>query len=123
MKPEIRIVHIVAPAIIETDPENFRETVQRLTGKHEKSGTVDRKRAPESASLEVRSIDEYLIQPASKKVKIEEEKEPELGCVDNAPPAYDYGVVDAIFEEICQMPSILLGSLYGDILSEELICL
>ncbi|KAK2637161.1 hypothetical protein Ddye_031953 [Dipteronia dyeriana] len=32
-KPKIRIVHIFAPEIIKTDAENFRELVQRLTGK------------------------------------------------------------------------------------------
>ncbi|KAI3448949.1 hypothetical protein Pfo_005614 [Paulownia fortunei] len=32
-KPKIRIIHIVAPEIIKTDVENFRELVQRLTGK------------------------------------------------------------------------------------------
>ncbi|KAI3444931.1 hypothetical protein Pfo_001596 [Paulownia fortunei] len=33
LKPKIRIIHIVAPEIIKTDVENFRELVQRLTGK------------------------------------------------------------------------------------------
>ncbi|CAA0812696.1 VQ motif-containing protein 25 [Striga hermonthica] len=32
-KPKIRIIHIFAPEIIKTDAENFRELVQRLTGK------------------------------------------------------------------------------------------
>ncbi|XP_077211252.1 VQ motif-containing protein 25-like [Tasmannia lanceolata] len=34
-KPKIRIVHIFAPEIIKTDVANFRELVQRLTGKPE----------------------------------------------------------------------------------------
>lgn len=33
VKPKIRIIHIVAPEIIKTDVGNFRELVQRLTGK------------------------------------------------------------------------------------------
>ncbi|KAL2458250.1 vq motif-containing protein 25 [Abeliophyllum distichum] len=33
IKPKIRIIHIVAPEIIKTDVQNFRELVQRLTGK------------------------------------------------------------------------------------------
>lgn len=40
-KPKIRIIHIYAPEIIKTDAANFRELVQRLTGKpedHEKRG-------------------------------------------------------------------------------------
>lgn len=32
-KPKIRIIHIFAPEIIKTDVSNFRELVQRLTGK------------------------------------------------------------------------------------------
>ncbi|KAE9590483.1 hypothetical protein Lalb_Chr20g0108211 [Lupinus albus] len=34
-KPKIRIIHIYAPEIIKTDAANFRELVQRLTGKSE----------------------------------------------------------------------------------------
>lgn len=33
LNPKIRIVHIYAPEIIKTDAKNFRELVQRLTGK------------------------------------------------------------------------------------------
>ncbi|KAK8916832.1 hypothetical protein KSP39_PZI023057 [Platanthera zijinensis] len=32
-KPKIRVVHVFSPEIIKTDPANFRELVQRLTGK------------------------------------------------------------------------------------------
>lgn len=35
LKPKIRIIHIYAPEIIKTDAANFRELVQRLTGKPE----------------------------------------------------------------------------------------
>lgn len=37
-KPKIRIIHIYAPEIIKTDAANFRELVQRLTGKPEDEG-------------------------------------------------------------------------------------
>ncbi|URE09628.1 VQ motif [Musa troglodytarum] len=33
LKPEIRVVHVSSPEIIKTDAANFRELVQRLTGK------------------------------------------------------------------------------------------
>ncbi|CAL9055767.1 unnamed protein product [Musa banksii] len=33
LKPEIRVVHVNSPEIIKTDAANFRELVQRLTGK------------------------------------------------------------------------------------------
>ena len=32
-RPKIRIIHIIAPEIIKTDVANFRDLVQRLTGK------------------------------------------------------------------------------------------
>ncbi|KAL6603821.1 hypothetical protein ACP70R_044182 [Stipagrostis hirtigluma subsp. patula] len=32
-RPKIKIIHIIAPEIIKTDVANFRELVQRLTGK------------------------------------------------------------------------------------------
>ncbi|KAF2289474.1 hypothetical protein GH714_036513 [Hevea brasiliensis] len=37
-KPKVRIVHIFAPEIIKTDVANFRELVQRLTGKPAEKG-------------------------------------------------------------------------------------
>ncbi|XP_054814247.1 VQ motif-containing protein 25-like [Prosopis cineraria] len=37
-KPKIRIIHVYAPEIIKTDVANFRELVQRLTGKPEDEG-------------------------------------------------------------------------------------
>ncbi|KAK9124996.1 hypothetical protein Scep_013842 [Stephania cephalantha] len=40
LKPKIRIVHIFAPEVIKTDVENFRELVQRLTGKPAERKTV-----------------------------------------------------------------------------------
>ncbi|CAN6163448.1 unnamed protein product [Urochloa humidicola] len=33
MRPKIKIIHIIAPEIIKTDVANFRDLVQRLTGK------------------------------------------------------------------------------------------
>lgn len=44
-KPKIRIIHIFAPEIIKTDAANFRELVQRLTGKPvERRGGKKKKR-------------------------------------------------------------------------------
>ncbi|XP_040381077.1 uncharacterized protein LOC107304365 [Oryza brachyantha] len=34
-RPKIRIIHIIAPEIIKTDVANFRELVQRLTGRRQ----------------------------------------------------------------------------------------
>nr|GMC88725.1 VQ motif-containing protein 25-like [Ipomoea batatas] len=43
--PKIRIIHIFAPEIIKTDVENFRELVQRLTGKPPEKQSGGKKRA------------------------------------------------------------------------------
>jgi hypothetical protein len=40
-KPKIRIIHIFAPEIIKTDVANFRELVQRLTGKPIEKGNCN----------------------------------------------------------------------------------
>ncbi|KAF9680707.1 hypothetical protein SADUNF_Sadunf06G0149500 [Salix dunnii] len=50
-KPKIRIIHIFAPEIIKTDAANFRELVQRLTGKPtgQKEGC---KRKPRTARVQ-----------------------------------------------------------------------
>ncbi|KAC9612063.1 hypothetical protein R6Q59_025746 [Mikania micrantha] len=59
-KPKIRIIHIFAPEIIKTDVANFRELVQRLTGKPtEKKKLKTRKQSHKrsgfsSVGLEVR---------------------------------------------------------------------
>ncbi|KAA0043729.1 VQ motif-containing protein 25-like [Cucumis melo var. makuwa] len=45
-KPKIRIIHIFAPEIIKTDVANFRELVQRLTGKPEAITTQEDKILP-----------------------------------------------------------------------------
>ncbi|PRQ44479.1 hypothetical protein RchiOBHm_Chr3g0479721 [Rosa chinensis] len=43
-KPKIRIIHIFAPEIIKTDVANFRELVQRLTGKPSDNGCTNNKK-------------------------------------------------------------------------------
>lgn len=51
-KPKIRIIHIFAPEIIKTDVANFRELVQRLTGKPtEKKKLKTRKESHQSLNL------------------------------------------------------------------------
>lgn len=55
VKPKIRIIHIFAPEIIKTDAANFRELVQRLTGKptenKKNSPMISKKRSRSSASI------------------------------------------------------------------------
>ncbi|OVA13059.1 VQ [Macleaya cordata] len=49
-KPKIRIVHIFAPEIIKTDVANFRELVQRLTGKPSSDGKICKKQKARKSS-------------------------------------------------------------------------
>ncbi|KAL3832891.1 hypothetical protein ACJIZ3_007627 [Penstemon smallii] len=60
LKPKIRIIHIVEPEIIKTDVQNFREIVQRLTGKR-----VERKGSTKKANHV--SSDQALLQKTTKK--------------------------------------------------------
>lgn len=53
-KPEIRVVHIFPPEIIMTDPANFRELVQKLTGKPKK----EKKKTTELIKNEVKEEEE-----------------------------------------------------------------
>ncbi|XP_038906267.1 VQ motif-containing protein 25 [Benincasa hispida] len=52
-KPKIRIIHIFAPEIIKTDVANFRELVQRLTGK---PATAEEKILPEEIQPETVAV-------------------------------------------------------------------
>ncbi|XP_055815096.1 VQ motif-containing protein 25-like [Solanum dulcamara] len=51
LKPKIRIIHIIAPEIIKTDVENFRELVQRLTGKNAEREVKGKKAKKERKKL------------------------------------------------------------------------
>ncbi|KAL1293558.1 hypothetical protein HN51_054212 [Arachis hypogaea] len=53
-KPKIRIIHIYAPEIIKTDVENFRELVQKLTGKPTSEDQSTRKKKKKQPSTKTR---------------------------------------------------------------------
>lgn len=125
MRPKIRIVHIVAPEVIQTDAENFRDLVQKLTGKHAEMGG-DRKKAvmaasPENGSPEEGSVNEYLSPEFGKRVKLEAAEAAELESrVENSGALF--GDLDAFMQELCEMPLIPLGSFHGDPFAEEAVC-
>ncbi|XP_054782157.1 VQ motif-containing protein 17-like [Prosopis cineraria] len=56
MKPKIRIIHIFAPEIIQTDVHNFRKLVQRLTGKPTAIQNYSRKTKQETRVSESRDV-------------------------------------------------------------------
>ncbi|KAG7561515.1 VQ motif [Arabidopsis thaliana x Arabidopsis arenosa] len=49
IKPKIRIIHIFAPEIINTDVKNFRTLVQSLTGKPEITKTGSKKKVTKTS--------------------------------------------------------------------------
>ncbi|KAK4253643.1 hypothetical protein QN277_010291 [Acacia crassicarpa] len=55
LKPKIRVIHVDAPKIIQTDAAYFRDLVQRLTGK---PGDIDQKTPPTSKDLIMEKVDE-----------------------------------------------------------------
>nr|KYP59173.1 hypothetical protein KK1_014604 [Cajanus cajan] len=65
-KPKIKIVHIYAPKIIKIDVANFRELVQRLTGKPKDEGGVRDKskttltKDPTKKTLILKEDEEFL---------------------------------------------------------------
>ncbi|CAA7408005.1 unnamed protein product [Spirodela intermedia] len=125
MRPKIRIVHIVAPEIIQTDAENFRDLVQKLTGKHAERGGGRKKAAraasPENGSPVEGSLNEYLSPELGKRVKLEAAEAAELEMrVENSGALF--ADLDAFMQELCEMPSIPLGSFHGDPFSEEAVC-
>ncbi|XP_072970059.1 VQ motif-containing protein 25-like [Typha angustifolia] len=86
MKPKIRIVHIFAPEIIKTDVENFRELVQRLTGKPTKGIDGRNKKKKAAAAARPRAIHPPEYREASQVENVkretgeeEEEEEEEEG--------------------------------------------
>ncbi|KAL9685957.1 hypothetical protein QQ045_023412 [Rhodiola kirilowii] len=73
-KPQVRIIHIFAPEIIKTDPANFRELVQRLTGKPSVSREKLTKKRPKSGGRRV-VAEEDNIRSKVETVKSEEAAE------------------------------------------------
>ncbi|KAK3036590.1 hypothetical protein RJ639_031207 [Escallonia herrerae] len=63
IKPKIRIIHIVAPEIITTDVANFRELVQRLTGKPARDSKGSTEKASRS-SAPPKSLGTYHSEPS-----------------------------------------------------------
>ncbi|XP_010265905.1 PREDICTED: VQ motif-containing protein 25-like [Nelumbo nucifera] len=59
-KPKIRIIHIFAPEVIKTDAANFRELVQRLTGK-----PTDRKSRKDNKSRIMEAKQDQPVQAAT----------------------------------------------------------
>ncbi|MQL74253.1 hypothetical protein Taro_006626 [Colocasia esculenta] len=141
LKPKIRIVHIVAPEVIQTDAANFRDLVQRLTGKHTRRGADGggRKRATGAAKVGVDvkpkvpglcdvtavmgSLEGYRECPSAEfgeKVKVEVETEG-LWMSDNT-GAFFGGLaadLDGFMQGLGELPLIPLSASHVDLFGEE----
>ncbi|XP_078443189.1 uncharacterized protein LOC144712762 [Wolffia australiana] len=122
-RPKVRIVHLAAPRIIQTDVEKFREVVQRLTGKQ--SRARERKTEAEAAlGTSNRSeafSGEWSPPPPEKKLKRAEE-ESLSGLLDNYGTFSDFGVIDAFFQDMRETLPFPLSSTAVDVFSEGSVC-
>ncbi|CAK9148465.1 unnamed protein product [Ilex paraguariensis] len=66
-KPKIRIIHIFAPEIIKTDVANFRELVQRLTGKPTENSSTKKKTKHTRKEEPIRTLPH---KPVAKKMEL-----------------------------------------------------
>ncbi|XP_072980330.1 VQ motif-containing protein 25-like isoform X2 [Typha angustifolia] len=104
LKPKIRIVHIFAPEIIKTDPANFRELVQRLTGKPSKiiesrKKKKDKKALPATANAEATMRCKQEDVGVKRELdKEEEERELWVGSNSGAGFLRELGEMDGFFQ-------------------------
>ncbi|KAF8395912.1 hypothetical protein HHK36_019867 [Tetracentron sinense] len=125
-KPKIRIIHIFAPEIIKTDVANFRELVQRLTGKSSD---------PEGSKKKTRSINKsktLFCKPTRKKMglrngfqspdqygeRIKEEEE-EIWGVENSSSFFGgFADLDGYIQGLCEFPLLPLNSSHLNVLGD-----
>ncbi|CAL9120922.1 unnamed protein product [Musa textilis] len=86
LKPEIRVVHVSSPEIIKTDAANFRELVQRLTGKPT-IGIGKNKKKKKKKTRTLRMTAEGEVAPRCKPLEVmggQKEMHEEYGCGEGA---------------------------------------
>jgi len=124
VKPKIRIIHIYAPEIIKTDAANFRELVQRLTGKpeeHEKGGARSKSKTappPSKDSMDLNLKKAMIMQEDEKdflslqngiSVKKNENEEEEIWRRSKSNEKFNgfldgFSELDGFMEELSTMP-------------------
>ncbi|WOL12365.1 VQ motif-containing protein 25-like [Canna indica] len=110
-RPKIRVVHVFAPEIIKTDAANFREVVQRLTGKPATtaSGKIKKKRRVCLATTvkDVLSKPDYECERGVKRDQMEEKINVEL-CMEKRISGSDlcreFGEIDGFLQELSGVP-------------------
>lgn len=110
-KPKVRIIHLFAPEIIKTDVSNFRELVQRLTGKpsaQKHDQEVPTKTASRHQHKITRSSNVSLITSEDKPKKVMKEG---VGLCREETPAGDYlggfSDLEGFVSDFSQFPTLL----------------
>ncbi|KAJ4778869.1 VQ motif protein [Rhynchospora pubera] len=97
MVPKVRIIHIIAPDVIKTDVSNFRDLVQRLTGKPTKSiGSARKKR--KSQCIDSTYTPEKKPKIEEQTIKLEEVEDSKV-WFDASSPSISNGYLKSLEEE------------------------
>ncbi|XP_028799639.1 VQ motif-containing protein 25-like [Neltuma alba] len=84
LKPKIRIIHVYAPEIIKTDAANFRELVQRLTGKPEDDEEEKGRKRKTTKTPPKRSLDPVIgFQTKQGMMVVEDQQEQDFTALQN----------------------------------------
>ncbi|KAF8403905.1 hypothetical protein HHK36_012011 [Tetracentron sinense] len=132
LKPKIRIIHIFAPEIIKTDVANFRELVQRLTGKPSDPIKGSRKKKRRSvASVESRTLCskptetmglrdgfDHDHSPDQYRERIKEEEERIWGGENSSSFFGGFADLDGFIQELNEYPLLPLNASHMDVFGE-----
>ncbi|CAA0827144.1 VQ motif-containing protein 17 [Striga hermonthica] len=109
IKPKIRIIHVIAPEIIKTDVENFRELVQRLTGKPEELKKADKLLSRVLTCRDPESTGGSDVVPVLQETQMKKEVE-EIHEADNSNSYLSFWrEVDGFLQEPNETPLLSLG--------------
>ncbi|KAK4379620.1 hypothetical protein RND71_001482 [Anisodus tanguticus] len=117
LKPKIRIIHIIAPEIIKTDIEHFRDLVQRLTGKNAAQQVKEKKAKRErhqKKNIESSPQDHHqqhqhmnMLQGTTNyRMKEEETSEGIYGSVENSSNGFlsGFGSMEGFIQDLGEFP-------------------
>ncbi|WOG98139.1 hypothetical protein DCAR_0417480 [Daucus carota subsp. sativus] len=117
--PKIRIIHIFAPEIIKTDVANFRELVQRLTGKpssqHTTVGAAKKKRQTRTINCPALAVPKKLeirtgFRPAELRERIKGEEEIWGGANSGGGFLGGFADLDGFMQELNAFPILPLDA-------------
>eukprot|EP00268_Persea_americana_P058518 TRINITY_DN70834_c0_g1_i1.p1 TRINITY_DN70834_c0_g1~~TRINITY_DN70834_c0_g1_i1.p1 ORF type:complete len:149 (-),score=17.60 TRINITY_DN70834_c0_g1_i1:25-471(-) len=117
-KPKIRIVHIIAPEIIKTDVANFRELVQRLTGKPGGRQCGKKKARCSSSDVSESDVSESVCGFRNSGYGERVKEEEEMWGDENAAFFGGLGDLDGFIQGLGDFPLLPLSSSHMDVFGE-----